>query len=230
MKILEPIEGRTIDIIERSPVAIAQRRWMALLAAMFPVVFLVSSFLLGRTDFQPSISDYYWTKDIERNIFIGVLCFVASYLILYKGYTWLEDRALDLAGVSAVGIALFPVPQEPGISAHYIFAVTFFSCIFYVCIVMSSTTLSLASPERRNFFRWCYRVCSAVMVGIVIFAVILAMLSLLLKEYKGHREVLSNNHIIFWIEAFGIWAFSAYWYIKSRELDSSLSFIPFLKK
>ena len=39
MKILDRIEGRTIDI-ERSSGANAQRRWMALLAFMFPVLFL----------------------------------------------------------------------------------------------------------------------------------------------------------------------------------------------
>ncbi len=224
MKILEPITGRTIDIVERSSKAVAQRRWMALLAAMFPVVFLVSSFLLGRTDFQPSISDYYATLDFERNIFVGILCFVASYLILYQGYTWLEDRVLDVAGFSAVGIALFPVSDKPGISAHYIFAIAFFSCIFYVCIYMSRKTLSVTDPDQINFFRWSYRACASVMVGIIVFAIIMSLLP------ENFKKVFHENHVIFWMEAFGIWAFSAFWYIKSRELDSSLSFVPFFKR
>lgn len=224
MKIFEQISGRTIDQ-EQSSVAIAQRRWMSLLAFSFPLIFLISSFILGRTEFQHSISDYYWTEDPERNIFVGILCFVASYLILYKGYTWAEDRALDIAGVSAVGIALFPVPQEPAISVHYIFAVTFFICIFYVCIFMSKTTLHLLPPtENKKLFIICYGACSAVMFGIVIFTIVYSLF--ISKEAKETH----NPHIIFWIEAFGIWAFSAYWYIKSRELDATLSFIPLMKK
>ena len=223
MKIFEQIPGRTIEI-ERSPVAIVQRRWMALLAFLFPLIFLISSFVLGRTEFQDSISDYYWTEDPERNILVGVLCFIAAYLILYKGYTWAEDRALDIAGVSAVGIALFPVPQEIGISAHYICAVTFFICIFYVCITMSRNTLHLFPPSgNKKLFIWLYGICSAVMIGIVIFTIIYGFVP---KETKATH----NPHIVFWIEAFGIWAFSAYWYIKSRELDVTLSFIPMMTK
>ncbi len=223
MNILAPIKGRTIDL-ERTPVAVAQRRWISLLAAMFPIAFLTSSLVLHRTQFQSSISAYYWTNDIERNIFVGVLCFVASYLILYKGYTWLEDRALDLAGVSAVGVAFFPMDSDPGISAHGVFAVIFFGCIFYVCIFMSKMTLPVLELDRQKFFRRCYWACSVVMVGLIMIAVVF---SLIPGEY---REALSNYNVAFWLEAFGIWAFSAYWYIKSRELDPSLSLMPFIKK
>jgi len=61
--------------------------------------------------FQTSISAYYWTLDPERNAFVGVLCAVGVFLLLYKGYSWFEDRVLDLAGVSAVGIAFFPMDK-----------------------------------------------------------------------------------------------------------------------
>ena len=98
MNILAPIPGRTNDL-ERTQ--IGQRQWMALLAAMLPIAFLTSSFILNRTEFQSSMSAYYWTRDVERNIFLGVLFFIAAYLLLYKGYTLLQDRALNLAGVSA---------------------------------------------------------------------------------------------------------------------------------
>jgi hypothetical protein len=223
MRIFSPIEGRTVDI-ERSHVAIMQRRWMSLLAFTFPLVFLASSFLLGRTEFQSSLSGYYWTQEEERNLFIGMLCFIAAYLILYRGITWAEDRALDIAGLSAVGVALDPVPMDGGISIHYVFAIVFFACIFYVGIFMSRRTLICLEPEKRRFFRTCYLACSTVMISVVVIGTGLFLLP------NKLREAITAGHLLFWLEAVGIWSFSAYWYIKSREMDPKLSFVPFREK
>ena len=48
---------------------------------MVPWLALVSSFVLKRTEFQDSISHYYWTLELERNLFVGVLCAIAVFLI-----------------------------------------------------------------------------------------------------------------------------------------------------
>jgi len=224
--------GTRTSHLERS--FIIQRRGMALLAAAFPVIFLVSSFILERTTFQTSISAYYWTLDPERNIFVGVLCAVGVFLLLYKGYSWFEDRVLDVAGVSAVGIAFFPmdklgdcVSSASGVtaSAHGTFAVIFFACIAIICIFMSRNSLKdINDPHRRAMFRRAYRWCSGTMIVSIGFAVLYRLLP---EEYA---LFLCEKSIIFWVEAVGVWAFSAFWYIKTRELDPSLSFIPFRKK
>ena len=209
---------------------IVQRRGMALLAALLPVAFLSSSFIFKRTVFQTSMSAYYWTLDLERNLFVGVLCSIGVFLLLYKGYNWLEDRILDLAGLSAVGVAFFPMDQagdcaSAGISAHGVFAVTFFACIFCICIFMSENTLEeMDNERRRSAFRRAYRACS----GIMIASIALAVLSRLLP--KEYIRMLCENHAIFVFETIGVWAFSAFWYIKTRELDPSRSWMPFGKK
>jgi hypothetical protein len=149
---------------------------------------------------------------------------------LYKGYNRLEDRILDLAGISAAGVAFFPMDRagdcaSAGISAHGVFAVTFFACIFIICIFMSENTLKeMDNVRRRSAFRRAYRLCS----GIMIASIALAVLSRLLpKEYV---RMLCEYSVIFWFEAIGVWAFSAFWYIKTRELDPSQSWMPFGKK
>jgi hypothetical protein len=203
---------------------------MAALAAVFPVAFLASSLILHRTEFQTSISAYYWTHDLERNIFVGVLCAVAVFLVLYKGYNLLEDRIIDVGGASAAGVAFFPMDEfgdctSSGISAHGVFAVMFFACIFYICVFMSETSLKdIKEPRRRDVFRRAYRWCSGIMVG----SIALAVLSRLLPS--EYIQALCENNAIFWFEAVGVWAFSAFWYIKTRELDPSLSWIPLRKK
>ena len=227
-----------MDLLTRNPSRtshlersfIVQRRGMALLAAAFPAAFLASSFLFGRTEFQTSISAYYWTLDLERNVFVGVLCAVGVFLLLYKGYTLLEDRVLDVAGICAAGVAFFPMDQSgdcaaSGISLHGAFAVTFFACIFFICIFMSRHSLGdIADRRRRATFRRAYWLCSGTMIG----SIVLAVLSRLLPEQSV--QMLCENSAIFWFEAVGVWAFSAFWYIKTRELDPALSWIPLRRK
>jgi hypothetical protein len=227
MDLLARIATRTSHL-ERS--FIVQRRGMAVLAAMFPLAFLASSFILHRTEFQTSISAYYWTHDLERNIFVGVLCAVAVFLVLYKGYNLLEDRILDVGGVSAAGVAFFPMDKfgdctSSGVSAHGVLAVIFFACISFICIFMSENSLKdINEPHRRDWFRRRYRWCSGFMIG----SIALAVLSRLLPNEYIHA--LCENRAIFLFEAVGVWAFSAFWYIKTRELDPSLSWIPLRKK
>lgn len=227
MKLLARNPSRTSHL-ERS--FIVQRRGMALLAAAFPALFLTSSFLFGRTEFQTSISAYYWTHDLERNVFVGVLCAVGVFLLLYKGYTVLEDRVLDVAGICAAGVAFFPMDESgdcaaSGFSLHGAFAVTFFACIFFICIFMSRHSLGdIADRSRRATFHRAYWLCSGIMIG----SIVLAVLSPVLPEQAV--QTLCANSAIFWFEAVGVWAFSAFWYIKTRELDPALSWIPLRRK
>src|SRR5262245_17222478 len=120
---------------------ITQRIGMAVLAFVFPCFFIASS-LLGRTEFQPSISAYYWTLDLERNFFVGAQCAIGVFLLLYKGYTALEDWVLDIAGLCAVGTAFAAMVKDSdcgpaGFSWHGVFAVTMFACMGVICIFMS---------------------------------------------------------------------------------------------
>jgi hypothetical protein len=214
--------------LERS--YLIQRRGMALLAAAFPCLFLVSTFILERTPFQRSISAYYHTLDLERNLFVGVLFAIAVFLILYKGYRKLEDYILDIAGISIAGVALCPTDKVGdsngySLSAHSVFALVFFVCIFIVCVFMSEETLKHVQDEdRKRSFRRLYRICA----GVMIVAVALAVISQLFSEELVHT--LHIKSALFWFEAVGVWAFSAFWYIKTREIDPGMSWVPFRSK
>jgi hypothetical protein len=203
---------------------------MALLAAALPLAFLISSFLLGRTPFQTSVSAYYWTLEPERNFFVGVLCSVAAFLFLYKGRSTAEDRLLDAAGVCAAGVAFFPLAGNgdcsgASVSAHGVFAVLFFACIFIVGIFMSKDSLKeIPDEKRRAHFQRLYGLCSGVMITSLVLAVGSRFLS---AEFI---RTLCRHHAIFWFEAVGIWSFSSFWYIKTRELDPGMTWIPFRRR
>ena len=40
-------------------------------------------------------------------------------------------------------------------------------------------------------------------------------------------QALCERSAVFWFEAVGVWTFSAFWCIKTRELDASALWIPF---
>jgi len=227
MKWTEQQHNRTTDL-EKS--FLIQRRGMAILASLFPVFFLVSSFVLQRTKFQTSMSAYYWTLSLERNVFVGTLCAVGVFLLLYKGYTLLEDRLLDVAGVCAVGVALCPMSELGDCNGHVLslhgaFASVFFGCIFASCLMMSKRSLDdVADAELRTRFHKAYRLIHTIMIG----SVAVAVLSRLLPAALQHS--LCEAHALFWFEAVGVWCFGAYWYIKTRELDPTASWAPFMPR
>jgi hypothetical protein len=197
---------------------ITQRLGMAVLAAVFPVFFIVSS-VAGRTEWQPSISAYYWTLDLERNFFVGALCAMGVFLFLYKGYTLLEDLVLDLAGVCAVGIAFAAMVKDGdcgpgGFSLHGVFAVVFFACIGFICIFMSRKSLEEEhDPERKAAYMRRYWMCAVVMAVAIVAALVLKMLPM------EKTQAMCERGWTFWCESFAVWAFAAFWYLKTRELE-----------
>jgi len=199
------------------------RLGMFAIAAAAPIVVVVWG-LLFNVGWQDSISAYYFAPYANkweysafpgRVLFVGILFALGSFLILYKGFSRREDRALNLAGACALGVAVFPMYPE----AHYIprsndlhftFAILLFICMAYTAIFCHEDTLQwIADPTRRRRYRNTYRVIGCFMG---LFPLIGLALALIFDATQRH---------VFWIEAAGIWAFAAYWYTKSKELEES---------
>ena len=86
----------------------------AAIAFAFPLVLVFGGWFKG-IQLQPSMSAYYWVASGAeyppmRIWFVGILFVVAAFLYLYKGFTPLENYALNVAGVCALGVALVPMP------------------------------------------------------------------------------------------------------------------------
>lgn len=43
-----------------------------------------------------------------REVFVGILCAVSLFLFTYKGHSKLDSYAANLAGICALGVAIFP--------------------------------------------------------------------------------------------------------------------------
>jgi hypothetical protein len=79
---------------------------MGLLALAFPILLWPLGAQFLGTSLQISMSAYYHTD--LRDVFVGILVAIGTFLILYKGFSRREDWALNIAGISAIGIAIFP--------------------------------------------------------------------------------------------------------------------------
>jgi hypothetical protein len=184
------------------------------LAFAFPIILWVGAYRTlteyGECVEQPlfhgladSMSAYYYCGDgVMRDWFVGILWAVGVFLILYQGYTVLENVLLDGAGFFAIGIALLPMQERPDL--HYICAIAFFACIAAVCVFCAPSTLAhLPVTDRRWYKRWYRGIAAAMLVSIATAYALKGSFS----EYK------------FMAEFCGVYSFAAYWFLKSLEIS-----------
>jgi hypothetical protein len=93
---------------------------------------------------------------------------------------------------------------------HYSAAVVLFLCMAYVAIFCHQDTLKLLpDPDLRKRYKVLYNIVGWFMAFFPVIGLIAA------------RFLEAAQRQTFWIEAAGIWAFAAYWFIKSQELKTS---------
>ena len=204
------------------------RRGMGVIGLAFPFVLWLGGAVLFDRALQTSMSAYYHTP--LRDVFVGVLCTIGVFLFLYKGQTPREDLALNIAGVAAVGIALFPmspagdcVADAGGFSPHGVFAVVFFGAIAWVAWFTASdgAAAQLAAGAGRTMRRGVYKLCSAAMAVSIAAAVAYKFL-----VPQQAEDSLCRHSIVFVIEAVAVIAFSIFWLAKSQEIDWAVGWLP----
>ena len=201
----------------------ALRVMLTVIALALPVVVTVSGwFQRGELWIGSSISEYYHVTGgfpffTPRDLFVGGLLAAAVCLYSYKGFSTGENVALNLAGVFAFFVAVLPTsaPGEPrSLRAilHGTAAVLFFLSIAWVSIRCSRDTLRLLPEDKRERYARSYFATGLAMITSPLVA---AGLSL------PRRGDSSPNRLIFLIETFGVWAFAAYWWVKTLEMRES---------
>lgn len=152
--------------------------------------------------------------------FVGLLFSIGAFLYLYKGFSKRENIALNLAGMFAWGVALFPMNKDApanfsfdrlldSLSMHGACAVFLFICLIYVVRRCAGETLELDTvPEEiRRRYRRYYKWLGIAMIAFIPSAIIATLL------LTGGLKLW-----VFAVEAFGVWTFALYWFTKSREL------------
>lgn len=201
------------------------RQALGYMGVALPVL-LIATGLLGNAQLEPSVSDFFHT--LNRDIFVGTMCAISVFLLVYDGYDradgeWFSDNwVTTVAGIAGLGVAFFPNESPTGQVAtlaqqfvgigispliHYSSCLVFFYCMGHICMFKFSKT---TTSWRR---KW-YLVCGWIIVFSGLFVGITSYL-----KHEGSPDVqafILGYNVVFWIEAVGVWAFSSAWIIKGR--------------
>jgi hypothetical protein len=181
---------------------------------------------------QHSLSAYYWAgfddPSEERTIFVGTYFAVGACLIAYRGFSNEENWALNIAGVLAWGVALFPMECAEDMEClhscagqgyghiHGTCAVVFLLLLAYVALFRSKDTLGddsgagqVLSEKDRRWYARQYNIAAAAMIALPLAAVIVTY------------SIKQPKYSVISIECAAVWAFAYYWAIKSLEMKNS---------
>lgn len=186
------------------------RMVIASVAIGLPVALLVWAAVDPDLPMMGSISAYYYTP--ARSLFVGTLVAIGVALVAYRGYTRVSNLLLNGAGVLAVVVALFPTedPAFPGLTLtntiHAVAAVGFFVLVALTIVFYGQYTVSaIPDPAVQGRYRLAYRV----LVVLVLAFPVLALLIFWLADPSA---------VLFAVEASALWAFAAFWLVKTYEL------------
>jgi len=176
--------------------------------------------------YEPSISDYYYTR--SGVIFTGVLAIVGVFLGAYRGYDRTTERFSDnvitwIGAFFIILVALFPTPYRGELSAcptpichqttwvgaiHFGSAVIFFAAMGYLSIfrfTKGQPNFSKDKIKRNRIYRFC---------GWGIWLT-LALTGILIFGFKLDE---SFEHIVLWVEIVMLILFGTSWLVKGKGL------------
>lgn len=188
---------------------------MGIIAFLLPILLVAA----GGYDGHYSISYFYHVSDACQNILVGSLCATGVFLFLFHGLSDVENWILNLAGAASISVAMNPMGTEQcgaghdAPSVHAASAILFFLCLAVVAVVFSKRRVEhIQDPAKRRAFKMAYNAAGFAMIAMP--AAVAATHFLRKAEAAAAPDC---THWIFWIECFGIWAFSFYWFVKTLE-------------
>ena len=178
---------------------------------------------------EPSISDYYYTKN--GDILVVLLSVLGVFLITYTGYNWKEQALTTLAALCALGVAFSPTGSRAEIDPnsvhtpinfgghliHFLFAGVFFIALAIVTLKYFPRSDNPASiqPDRKKTTKekrnTVYRICGWIMIG----SVAMLLVYFLLLEFDVFK---TDFPVVFVLETIAIEAFGISWLTKGETL------------
>jgi len=179
-----------------------------------PAVLIIGKLIVDGGGLQDSISAYFYTD--MRGVFVGSMCAVGAFLLSYRGYDSIDDIAGNVAGVAAIGVALFPTaPENPSSTAsvigvlHLVFASIFFLTIAFFAIVLFRRTSEMGPTERKLQRNRLY-----LTAGIVIIACLLAIAVV----HQFFDAATAGLHPELWLESIAVMSFGLAWLTKGEAI------------
>jgi NADH:ubiquinone oxidoreductase subunit 6 (subunit J) len=160
-------------------------------------------------------------------VLVGALSAIGIFLLTYKGYQPKPGERLSdkitarISGLSAIGVALFPVGQTTTLTTgftfhnpliHYLFAGIFFASL----AVFSIFLFTKGDQTPSGKINWTRRNINFVACGLVIVLAIAALALYFVQQAK--QPARDQYNYLFWWETLGVLAFATSWLIKGKTL------------
>lgn len=201
---------------------LALRKAVGWIGILLPFVLALGVIIdSGKSDLIPSISHYYYS--VMGDVFVGAICAVALFMFFYCGYDKRDDRAGNIAGFFAIGLALFPTtqfhPTELIGYIHFACAAIFFLTLSYYSLFLFTLTVEGEKPKGRKLARnRIYITCGVIMIACLIAIAI----------YSFVTDDTTKTRFIFWAESIALVAFGISWLTKGETIfqDTELNSAP----
>ena len=192
------------------------RKFIGLIGILLPFALVIIHMLLVRqVVLLGSVSGYYYTD--VRGVLVGSLCAIGVFLFAYRGYDNWDNVLTNLAGVFAIGVALFPTaPVNPSAHArdisyvHLTCAALLFAALAVISFwLFTRTDPAMGRTKQKKIRDLIYRGC-----GIVI-ALCLALVPI---ESLVIGAPIQGIRPLFWLEAIAVVAFGISWLVKGETI------------
>lgn len=179
------------------------RRFIGFLAVS--IGFITTFLALGTLS---SISASYWSSEAvnlisARDFFVGGLCVVSAFLLVYRGRGEWEPRLSKVGCLAAALVAFFPTAPDNcatcGSNIHGIAA----GVLFAILLIFILGFAKQAKIKSRHGRKWFYRAC-AFLIGLCLAIGIYGILAL------DHNARVASR-IIFWVEGGALVIFGIAW-------------------
>lgn len=221
------IMGRPTDPLAVSTSYVILRNGIGVLGFALPIVMIVGG---GLDHIQASLSAYYhysaerpglYGAGTMRDLFVGMLCAIGAFLFFYRGHSLQEDIALNIAGIAAVLVALFPMDWPASAAAamttaskvHSASATIFFVSIAYVCVFHARDTLCIMNDAgRQRTFARIYLAMGLLMLATPATVALIAVMSA--PADSSFKTLI--------VESAGVFVFAAFWLVKGFEIRTAV--------
>lgn len=154
------------------------RKIVGILGVSLGPLAILFGVLLGTGEIEKNFSSYYLTN--VRDLLVGVLFFTGSFLIAYKGYDKHDNITTTIAGISAIGVGIFPIEATIpnnlfnlntfwASALHLLTAIVFFVSLAYMSYFRFTKTDQKSLSKEKKMRNLIYKICSITIVLSLIF-------------------------------------------------------------
>jgi len=202
---------------------LAMRRLIGVLGISLPFILVIGGLSQDGHNLQGSISGYYYTN--MRDLFVGILSGVALFLLSYRGYEQIDDIVVNMSGLFALGMILFPTamfcgkPVRVGVFSidddiseqiHLAFGALFFLALSFNALFLFTKRHPGVMGEGKRRRNSIYRVCGVVMI--------LALVCITVYTLFLRTTFLAATNPVLILESVALLAFGISWLVKGNTL------------